>query len=84
MILRDFCGGKEVFVVKVVDNGDCLYNVTFIVFCGDELFVLLLRFFVFGELFFNVKYYAEYLVFSDAFGDIGIFVNILFLIVFNR
>lgn len=53
------------FVFKVTLNGDCLFNVVLIFFCGNESVVMLLRFLVVGELFFNVSFFVDYDVFIE-------------------
>lgn len=63
-------------------NGDCFFNIVFVVFFGYEDYIILLCFLVVGELYFNIKFYVDYEVFSEILRCNFEFVeDVLFLIV---
>lgn len=51
--------------LKLTGNGNCLYNLVLLFFCGNEFCSEGLRIFVVGELYFNVEYYVDYEIFRN-------------------
>lgn len=49
---------KKYKVVKIIGNGDCLYNVVLLILVGNELYIMLLWLFVVFEFVFNVDFYV--------------------------
>ena len=61
--------GQRLLALKATPNGDCLFNATSILLCGNESLAMLLRLLVAGELYFNAPFYADHDAFNETSRD---------------